>query len=165
VIETARLRLRRLSADDEHALVELDSDPDVMRWVGSPPGCRPHAETVERVRQRIGADHGALGFWVVEGRDGGGAIGLVALLPMPAGGDIELAYRLARRAWGRGLATEAASAIIAYAFGAARLPRLVAVTYPDNVASQRVLARLGFTPAGAVDYKGVRAAQYVLAPA
>jgi RimJ/RimL family protein N-acetyltransferase len=162
VIETPRLRLRRLRPSDEGDLIALDSDPEVMRYVGSPPGTQPADETAARVRQRIAEDRAPLGFWLVEGRAGVGAHGLCALLRMPAGGDIELAYRLARDSWGRGIATEAARALVGHAFGALSLPRLVAVTYPENLASQRVLEKVGFVRQGFVDYQGVRAAYYVI---
>jgi RimJ/RimL family protein N-acetyltransferase len=163
MIETNRLRLRRLRASDEPDLVVLDSDPDVMRYVGSPAGVKSAEETIERVRQRIGADHGPIGFWGIESRTDGTFYGLGALIRMPSGDDVELAYRLMRHAWGRGIATEAGAAMIGHAFNALGLSRLVAVTYRENGASQRVLEKLGFTRHEDVDYKGVRAAYYVLA--
>ena len=162
MIETHRLRLRRLRPSDEADLVALDRDPEVMRYVGSPAGVSSAEETVERARQRIAADDGPLGFWRVESRADGTFYGLGALIRMPSGDDIELAYRLIRRAWGQGLATEAGAALVEHAFGAAGLSRLVAVTYPDNRASQRVLEKLGFARQGDLDYKGVRTAYYVL---
>lgn len=163
MIETTRLRLRRLRASDEPDLIALDSDPDVMRYVGSPAGVKPLAETVERVRQRVGTDHGPIGFWRVESRTDGTFYGLGALLRMPTGDDIELAYRLARPAWGQGIASEAGAALLEYAFRTLALPRVVAVTYPENRASQRVLEKIGFARQGDVDYKGVRATYYVIA--
>jgi len=84
-------------------------------------------------------DHDGLGFWRVEGRADAAFHGLGALIRMPDGDDVEVAYRLARSAWGRGIATEAAGALVSHALGALALARVVAVTYPDNVASQRVL--------------------------
>jgi RimJ/RimL family protein N-acetyltransferase len=161
-IETERLRLRRLQPSDEPDLVALDSDPDVMRYVGSPPGAKAPPETLERVRQRIAADHGRLGFWRVESRADATFYGLGALIRMPTGDDIELAYRLARPAWGLGIATEAGAVLLDYAFRTLELSRIVAVTYPENRPSQRVLDKLGFARQGEVDYKGVRATFYVL---
>jgi RimJ/RimL family protein N-acetyltransferase len=81
---------------------------------------------------------------------------------MPAGEDVEVAYRLARRAWGQGIATEAAGALVAHALGPLGLPRVVAVTYPANQASQRVLDKLGFERLGIREYKGVQATYHVL---
>jgi ribosomal-protein-alanine N-acetyltransferase len=162
MIETPRLRLRRLRPSDEPDLIALDSDPDVMRYVGSPAGPRPPDETAERARRRIHEDQGPLGFWRVESRGHGGFYGLGALVRMPDGGDVELAYRLVRLAWGRGIATEAAGARVDYALRVVKLPRVVAVTYAENRASQRVLEKLGFARRGVIDYKGARVAYYVI---
>lgn len=165
-LETPRLRLRALAASDLRDLIRLDSDPEVMRYVGSPAGVRPSAEIEERARTRIReAAEGTnepLGFWRVEDRADRVFHGLAALIRMPDGEDVEVAYRLARSAWGRGVATEAAGALVRHGLGALGLPRLVAVTYPDNHASQRVLDKLGFERRGLIDYKGVRTAYHVL---
>jgi ribosomal-protein-alanine N-acetyltransferase len=162
LIETERLRLRRLRPSDEPDLIALDSDADVMRYVGSPAGVKPPNETGTRVRDRIAADHGPLGFWRIESRADGIFYGLGALIRMPEGDDVELAYRLVRHAWGQGIAAEAGALLVDYAFRTAGLPRVVAVTYPANVASQRVLHKLGFARRGEVDYKGLRAMLFVL---
>lgn len=172
LLETRRLRLRRLCAADEPDLVTLDRDPEVMRYVGSPAGVRSAAETAERARGRIlTAERGEgepLGFWRIEGRGDHAFYGLGALVRMPDGADVravadvEVAYRLARAAWGKGIATEAAGALVAHALGTLALPRLVAVTYPENRASQRVLDKLGFERRGLTEYKGVQATFHVL---
>ena len=165
-LETPRLRLRRLVAADLANLVALDSDPEVMRYVGSPAGVKTAAETAERARRRIAESerglHEPLGFWRIEGRGDHAFYGLGALLRMPERDDVEVAYRLARTAWGRGLATEAAGALVTHALRTLALPRLVAVTYPGNRASQRVLDKLGFERRGLTEYKGVRATYHVL---
>jgi RimJ/RimL family protein N-acetyltransferase len=132
-----------------------------MRYVGSPPGVKTPEATRERVRERIAADQGPLGFWRVESRTDGTFYGLAALIRMPSGDDVELAYRLARPAWGQGIASEAGAALVEYALRTVGLPRVVAVTYPENRASQRVLEKIGFQRQGDLDYKGVRAAYYV----
>jgi RimJ/RimL family protein N-acetyltransferase len=174
ILDTPRLRLRPLAASDEADLVALDSDPEVMRYVGSPPGVTSPAETAERARRRTReserGDLAPLGFWRIEARTDGTFHGVGALIRMPdtednrhrGALDVEVAYRLARSAWGRGLATEAAGALVAHALGPLALPRVVAVTYPENVASQRVLDKLGFETRGFREYKGVRATYHVL---
>lgn len=162
VIETARLRLRRLRPSDAPQMVSLDSDPEVMRYVGSPPGLRSPEETAHRVRQWIDADHGPLGWWIIEGRGDGVFHGLGLLLSMPGDGDVEVGYRLARRSWGQGIATEAAAALVDYAFRELGLSRVVAVTYPDNRGSRRVLEKLGFARDGLREYKGARVDHFTL---
>jgi RimJ/RimL family protein N-acetyltransferase len=165
MLKTPRLRLRRLLPSDAPDLIALDSDPSVMRYVGSPPGTRTPEETADRVSQRIGADHGRYGFWLVEGKDDGAFHGLGLLLSMPEGDAIEVGYRLARRSWGRGIATEVAAALIDHAFRHLALPRLVAVVYPDNRASRRVLDKLGFSHDGPREYRGARVEHYTLSAA
>jgi RimJ/RimL family protein N-acetyltransferase len=177
-LETPRLRLRPLASSDEADLVALDSDPEVMRYVGSPAGVKSPAETAERARLRIRetqrGDYEPLGFWRIEGRGDRAFHGVGALVQMPDGSragpgdadvDVEVAYRLARSAWGQGIATEAAGALVAHALGPLALPRVVAVTYPENQASQRVLDKLGFERRGMREYKGVQATYHVLTSA
>ena len=165
-LETPRLRLRPLASSDEADLVALDSDPEVMRYVGSPAGVKSPAETAERARLRIreteAGDYEPLGFWRIESRSDGAFLGVGALIQMPDGEDVEVAYRLARSAWGQGIATEAVGALVAHALGPLALPRVVAVTYPENRASQRVLDKLGFERRGLREYKGVQATYHVL---
>lgn len=160
MLETGRLLLRRLRPSDEAVLVALDSDPEVMRYIGSRGGTPE--EIVERARQRIDANLGALGWWIVEGRDDHAFHGIAGLLPMPEGEDTELAYRFVRAAWGRGIATEAATALADYAFDGAGLARLVAVTFPENTPSQRVLEKIGFEFDGLTDYKAFRVSHFTL---
>ncbi|MFI5327669.1 MAG: GNAT family N-acetyltransferase [Candidatus Rokuibacteriota bacterium] len=168
-LETPRLRLRPLAASDEADLVALDSDPEVMRYVGSPAGVKSPAETRERARLRIReeqrGDYEPLGFWRIEGRSDGAFHGVGALIRMPDSEEVEVAYRLARSAWGQGIATEAAGALVGHALGPLGLPGVVAVTYPANQASQRVLDKLGFERRGIREYKGVQATYHVLTAA
>ena len=70
-------------------------------------------------------------------------MGEAGLQLLEAGPDVELGYTLARAAWGRGYATEAARAVLRWAFAGLRLPRVVAVADPANTASLRVLEKLG----------------------
>src|SRR5438309_10118785 len=107
-----------------------------MRYVGSPAGPRSFEGTADRGRFGSAEDQGPLGLWGVESRADGGFRGLCALIRMPSGDDVELAYRLTRSSWGQGLATEAANTLLDYALGVVALPRIVPVTYPDNPAWQ-----------------------------
>ena len=163
MLETGRLRVRRLRPSDEPALVALDSDEEVMRYIGSRGGTPE--QILARARERIGADGGAMGWWLVEDKADGVFRGIAGLLPMPEGPDVELAYRFTRATWGRGIATEAALALTAYAFAGAGLSQLVAVTFPENSASRRVLEKVGFTYDGMTDYKEFRVAHFTVTAA
>ncbi len=88
-------------------------------------------------------------FWAVVDRQTGAMAGEAGLVPLGGEGpDIELGYALGSAFWGRGLATELGRAILDEAFGPLGLQRVVAVTLPDNLPSQRVLTKLRFAPAG-----------------
>jgi RimJ/RimL family protein N-acetyltransferase len=145
-IETERLRLRPLRPDDLEALAEVYLDPRVTRWIG------PH--TWEDVEQEIvlQAEHQAAhgwSFWAVEERATGRMIGDCGLQPLEhRGPEVELGYDLHPDTWGRGLATEAARAVMAEAFGPLGVDRVVAVVKPDHRASQRVLEKAGLSHAG-----------------
>jgi ribosomal-protein-alanine N-acetyltransferase len=100
--------------------------------------------------------------WAVIERTTGELIGHCGLNHMPESTDIEVLYALARATWGRGLATEAAEAALAHGFGPVALPRIIAVTKPENVASRRVMERLGMAYEGERDAFGMHLACYAL---
>src|SRR5262249_22798468 len=130
-------------------IVRMNSDPEVMRFVGDGRMPTP-AELETRVRERVGTDFGVgLGYWSVFPRDQpGDYLGYVVLSPIPESTDIELSYGIRRDAWGNGFATEASRAGLDFGFRVHGLPEIVALTYPDNLRSQRVVAKLGFAPTG-----------------
>ncbi|HUL09406.1 MAG TPA: GNAT family N-acetyltransferase [Candidatus Acidoferrum sp.] len=149
VLTTERLLLRQRSIEDVAAIVRMNSDPEVMRFVGD--GRMPDlAEIEKRTRDRCATDFGmGLGYWSVFARDRpDDYLGYVVLSPVPESTDIELSYGMRRDAWGRGFATEASRAGLDFGFRVRSLPEIVALTYRDNQRSQRVIAKLGFTPAG-----------------
>jgi [ribosomal protein S5]-alanine N-acetyltransferase len=145
-IVTARLRLRPLAQRDLDALAEVYLHPLVMRWIG------PH--TREDVAREIALQlehQTSLGwsFWAVEDRNTDRVIGDCGLQPLEhRGPEVELGYDLHPDAWGRGLASEAARAVLQQAFGPLSIDRVVAVVKPDHVASQRVLEKVGLRPVG-----------------
>ena len=73
---------------------------------------------------------------------------------MPQTVEIEVGYRLAPGAWGHGLASEGARALVRYGFGELGLDRIIGLTHPDNAASQRVLQKAGLADAGWGRYYG-----------
>jgi RimJ/RimL family protein N-acetyltransferase len=100
------------------------------------------------------AEHG-FSFWLVRHRATGAAIGHCGLIPLELHGpEIELGYRLGRRWWGRGFATEAAGAALRAGLDVLGLDRILAVTHPQNVGSRRVMEKLGMTYQGMGTYYG-----------
>jgi ribosomal-protein-alanine N-acetyltransferase len=141
-LTTDRLRLRPLTGEDLGALTAVYTHPAVMRWIGAN---TPDA-VAEELEQQLAhqAAHG-YSFWAVEDRETGRFLGDCGLQPLERHGpEVELGYDLHPDAWGRGIATEAARAVVADAFARLGLDELVAVVRPDNVGSRRVLEKSGF---------------------
>ena len=148
-LTTERLLLRQRSLAEVPAILRMDADPEVRRYVGD--GRLPDPiEQERRVRERVGTDFGiGFGYWSVFPRDRpDDYLGYVVFSPVPESMDIELSYGFRRDVWDRGFATEAAGAGLDHAFRERGLPEIVALVYPANLASQRVIAKLGFEPAG-----------------
>lgn len=103
-------------------------------------------------------------FWTVVEKETGTVIGQGGLVPIEFNGpEIELGYRLGKPYWGRGYASEVARASAGYGFGVLGHDRLVAVSYPENIGSRRVLEKTGFEERGLTDvYYGVSCVQYEL---
>ena len=89
-----------------------------------------------------------LGIWHTSRRDTGAFIGFFALNYTGKTTDIEIGYRLLRNAWGQGFATEGATALAQYGFDDLGLNRIIGVTHPGNLASQRVLMKAGLSDVG-----------------
>ncbi|MCP2164036.1 GNAT family N-acetyltransferase [Goodfellowiella coeruleoviolacea] len=146
-LETDRLVLRRFTEDDLDNLVELDSDPEVMRYLS---GGRPTPREVVRdeilpLYFRYYARFAGFGFWAAADRSTGTFLGWFELRPPEDGGvdEVELGYRLRRAAWGRGYATEGARALVHKAFAELGVRRVFATTMAVNAASRRVMEKAG----------------------
>jgi len=153
-LETERLLLRELQADDVEPELALWTDPDVMRFMGGP-------RDPARVRCILEEEHldppaGPLGQWPVVDRSSGGFVGDCGLIAKHIEGcdEVELVYVIVRSAWGAGLATEIGSALLAFAFGQLGLPRVVSLIEPGNVASKHVAAKLGMRLERSVERPG-----------
>ena len=153
-IETTRLRLEPIGAGDEDDWWSaIWSDAEVTRYL--PPRRPLPREHMGRMLEKAREDWEAqqFGLWAIRDRDTGkfvGHCGLVVNEPPR----VELIYALARDAWGRGLVTEAASAVISYAGFALGITELEALVFEDNLASARVLEKLGFSRVGPVHRLG-----------
>lgn len=141
-IETARLLLRDMRADDVPSLVALWSDAEVTRYMGGP---RKPVSLRETFEETLAHGPDPYDLYPVLELATGAVIGHCGLLDKDIEGvvEIELVYVLARAFWGRGYATEIASAIVADASGRQGLTRLVALIEPGNAASERVATKVG----------------------
>jgi RimJ/RimL family protein N-acetyltransferase len=139
-IATSRLLLRAVTSSDRMDLHRLEQDPEVMRYLngGRPTPLEPKASETTGFLMPRGPE---LGLWAVTERKSDNLLGWVSL--RPEGDDGDLGYRFFRNAWGRGFATEAARAVIADGFLRLGLGRITAQTMSVNMASRRVMQRLG----------------------
>jgi [ribosomal protein S5]-alanine N-acetyltransferase len=143
---TPRLRLRALEAADLEDLTAVYTHPAVLRWIG--PQSR---ETAAKDLHRQIAHQAELGysFWAVEDRATGAFLGECGLQPLEGRGpEVELGYDFHPGAWGRGLGSEAARAVVDAAFGPLGLTHVIAVVREDHAASRRVLAKAGLAHTG-----------------
>src|SRR5512142_3405407 len=140
---TLRLALHEITRDHGNELYELDADPRVMRYIGSGrASTRDQVDAVMRRLPRAYALYPGLGTWRATRRDNGDFIGWFALKYVPGTAEVEVGYRLRYGAWGQGYATEGARELVRYGFDDLGLHRIIGVTHPANVASQRVLEKI-----------------------
>jgi len=142
-IETSRLLLRHFSLTDLDDLFAIRSDPDVMRFIGVG---QPHS--MNQVRDSLEyvisdwEKHG-FGRWAIVHKADKKLIGWCGLAFLDKTDEIEIGYGIAKEYWGRGLTTEAAAASLRYGFEELKLDRIVAVAMPENIASRRIMEKIG----------------------
>jgi RimJ/RimL family protein N-acetyltransferase len=155
-LTTTRLTLRPWHDNDIAAFAAINQDAAVMRWRGAPLTYDQTQAWVGRMQQTW-QEHG-LGLFAAELRDTPGCIGYIGLsIPRftahftPC---VEIGWRLASAMWGQGLASEGASAVLAWARDDLHLPAVVSFTTRGNVASQRVMQKIGmhYDPADDFDH-------------
>jgi RimJ/RimL family protein N-acetyltransferase len=147
-LTTERLALRHFTPDDLDFLVRLYADPSVARNLG---GARTRAQCQELLNGRILQyydEHPGLGIWVTVERSTGIDVGFHVLNHIQGESIIQVGFTLASAVRGRGYATEMAEAVLRYGFVDLGLPRVAGITNLDNVASQRVLTRIGLHRGG-----------------
>lgn len=144
VIETPRLILREFTLNDSALVYELNKDPEVTKYTGDPIRDKEHArEVLENtiLPQYALYNHGR---WAVHIKPGMEFIGWCGLKARPERNEIDLGYRFMQSSWGNGFATEAAYASIRYGFQTLNLPQIVGRAMHDNIASWKVLEKIGF---------------------
>jgi ribosomal-protein-alanine N-acetyltransferase len=143
ILETERLYLREFEPGDLDALARIYSDIDVMRYIGrGETFSRGQTEKSITSWKGYSQKHGFTN-WAVIRKDGDFLIGKCGFSWLPDDSDIEVSYLLAKHSWGFGYAAEIAAAALEYGFSKLGLERIAAIVYPDNIASIRVLEKLG----------------------
>lgn len=143
MLETERLLIRKFTPEDLDKLIEIRSDPEVYKYLGGIERQNPQA-LAKRLRFYIGCyDKYGFGTCAAIWKETGEMIGSCGLQPLEDTGEIEVGYALAKDFWGKGLGYECARAWLEYGFERAGLERIVAVAYPENVGSWRVMEKCG----------------------
>jgi ribosomal-protein-alanine N-acetyltransferase len=148
-LETPRLLLRPMLPEDAPGILALDSDPEVLRYVPGPlmSTLAEAAATVDYIRRQY--EQNGVGRWAVVRHDTQEFVGWCGIKLMNdhvvngRTNYYDIGYRLLRQHWGQGFASEAARASLRFAFEEMNLPEIHATAMRDNLASCRILERLG----------------------
>lgn len=156
-LETPRLLLRAPTLADRDAYLALNTDPRILRYVGTvlPPDPAGVGAWIEALSDRF-PEASPRGVWAAE--HAGRFVGSFMLRPAKDTGEPELGYRLLPAFWGKGLATEACRAMLALVHG----ERVVARAHRDNAASRRVMERLGMRLAREYEWEGKPSVEYAI---
>jgi [ribosomal protein S5]-alanine N-acetyltransferase len=153
ICQTSRLLVREFTMNDLEPLTAMHLDPEVSRFIG----LRTPEQTRERLIEWIAA-YRAVGFakWAVVSRETGKLVGRCGLTLEEYEGisEPELGWTFARAHWGFGYATEAAAAVMKHCFETLKFRRIISLIDPQNVASERVAARIGMIFERQVQWKG-----------
>ena len=144
VLSTERLQLHEFSPDDAAEMYRLNNDPEVMRYTGDPPFESVAAARLFLERYDQYARYG-FGRWAVVLQSNGQFLGWCGLRYSDELRGVDLGFRLHRHSWGQGYATEAARACVEYGFAQLDLKTIWGRAMLANVASIRVLEKVGFT--------------------
>ncbi len=142
-LHTERTLLRPFSMKDLKALATIFAKPDVMKFM---PGGRPRSleetETTLKATLQHWFDHG-FGWWAIEEKQDHALLGWCGLSYLDGTKEVELLYLVDQPYWGRGFARETARASLDYGFNQLGLKSIAAVAVPENLASRRVMEKLG----------------------
>jgi len=154
MLETPRLLLRRWRDADREPFARLNADPRVMEFFPAALSREQSDELADRIEAHF-EKHG-FGLFAAELRQGGAFIGFIGLWTPDFDAAftpcVEIGWRLAAEHWSQGLATEGAKEVLRHAFETLRLDEIVSFTAPANLASRRVMEKIGMTRSPADDF-------------
>ncbi len=161
VLHTERLVLRPFKAADIDDYALMCQDPEVMEFLSADGGLLSRAEAWRQMAMFLGHwELRGFGTWAVEERATGLFVGRIGLHYPEGWPDRELGWTIARRFWGKGMATEGARAAMEHAFQTLGWPHLVSLIHPNNHRSARVAERLGQRVHGEAEVRGLKLTMY-----
>ena len=153
ILETERLILREFSLLDAESLFALNTNPNVLQYSGDAPFTSVAASELFICNYSSYADYG-YGRWSVVLKSSNEFIGWCGIKFHPSLNYTDLGFRFFEKHWNQGYATESGRAVINYSFTQLNLKELVARVENENLASVRVLQKLGFHPVQEIEFNG-----------
>lgn len=147
ILSSDRLYVRPYTEDDEAIFFSLNGDEEVMRYI-RPVKSREDSNAFLLENLQFYVDYPGLGRWAMLEKGSNVFVGTFSLLPLEHTHDVHIGYALLKEHWGKGYAAEIVKAGVQYAFEVLKLSSVVAITYAENVASQKVLEKNGFVRDG-----------------
>lgn len=161
MFETERLCFRKFTNDDADFIFAMRSDPEIMRYISNVQTDRKESivwiEKFENYWKKYN-----MGICAVLDKSTDQPIGWCGLMRLKDTDEIEVAYAIVKSAWGNGYATEAADRMLRYGFDDLKLERIVAIAYPENLASQQVMKKLGMTYVKTGEFFGEQLRQFAI---
>lgn len=160
MLETERLYLRPLDESDIESVYAMRSDHEVMRFIREPQSLAETENWIRLVSSFWEKDR--LGFCAVIEKETGKFSGWCGIWRLKETGELEVGYAIAKDFWNRGFATEAAEKFVEYAFENLNPEKVVAVAEPENIASRRVMEKLGMNLVKIAEFYNRQLVQYAI---
>lgn len=161
-ISTLRFELREFQEGDVGKLHAILQNAEVLRYF---PSSNP--PTLQQVQKLVGTqqthwDEHGFGWWALADANSDELIGWCGLNFLPETDEVELKYLLAEDYWGRGIATEASLLSLKNGLAETEIEEIVGIVHPENIASQRVLEKVGMSFVNKARYFGMDCLRYTL---
>ncbi|MCB0703852.1 MAG: GNAT family N-acetyltransferase [Saprospiraceae bacterium] len=171
IIETDRLILRQFIESDFEAVYEFGSNPEIQKYTGEAVLQSPD-QAKELIRNVWLKDYRMYGYgrWATIVKSENKLIGFAGLKYLPELDETDIGYRFLPNFWGKGIATETSREIIKYGFEQLNLDRIIGIAMPENIASWKVMEKIGFSfykvdeydgDGGAYNWYKIEKAQYL----
>ncbi|WP_238323716.1 GNAT family N-acetyltransferase [Planococcus donghaensis] len=154
LFESKRLRFRRWKNTDRDKFADMSKDVEVMRYFPKTMSKKQADQLIERFETHM--DDKGYTMWAVERKEDGAFMGFIGMLEITmeieGKGSAEIGWRLDKKFWKKGYATEGAEACLAYAFGPLNMNEVYSFTALINQPSETVMKRIGMTKVGEFDH-------------
>lgn len=147
-----------MNESDVDAVAKMRGDKDVMRFIREPQKREESESWIKLISSRWEKER--IGFCALFEKQTGTFVGWCGLWTLQETGETEVGYAIAKEFWGKGYAAEAARVFLDYGFKNLNLEKIVAVAYPKNTGSRRVMEKLGMNYVGTGNFYGKKLVQY-----